>query len=997
MDLPEDIINTYEIIDRIGGRVSNLYLAESIENRDLYIVKELIIPYYSENPKIQKIIEEIIDTGERFLFLEHPQIPKFIKFVPLEGRYYFVMEYIEGMNMDIIVDKAEDFLPYKKVVEWAIKLCDALMYLHSRHIIFKDLKPEHIILDKNDNVKLVDFGLSKYPTINVKSLKFFPDLTPYFSSPEQCQKKNLLFASDIYSLGATLYFLLTECFPVDANERLKNKVKLEYPSLLNRNIPEDLDYIIMKSMELNPENRYPTIDGMKLDLEALLEGRALLRDTDSLSDQEIHEKVPRGDLDEFDYQVIKEVTKWANPKQRFRHKESEQDNNLKKKQGYLRPRSALFQLSGEKEDGNIEGEKSSFRSPSTMSPSDRSDELSSPYPRPRSGRVNTDEFIPPRSSYIPGRDSIEEKPPAKRPRSSSLGFLQRDPLPLNEEEFTPPLPPGTSRKDEGFPSPSPDVLQREKLISRIDEEFSEKRKYSSYHSGLSEDEDPGAARQKSRRSSSGTLKRDELLSRIGDDFSKNTAYDAQIIDRERDISGEKRNSPYFQGERDISFKGKAEEEPVRHFPLEEEEYPTGHSLHHRDSQENEEFLSLIFGEGEKGQEKVPPVDFLEKDDEEQYEEEKTSHLSDSDFFRKKKVFDARKETEPFFHDSFPVSSPGNFKEETVGRDNYPHSPYGESFQDHFRKLTEKKSFQDTDKFKRDDSYVQSQFSGNLKRKSPENRANNTPLSTRMLKRDETDEIEDEEPPSQFSGALKRKSSSNLENNSPLSTRMLKRDETDEIEDEDYPSKFAGNLKRRSPGTSENNSPLSTRMLKRDESEELEDTEPFALSEPFRERSVKRDKINSERYSSEEKMFPDSSYGGRDNILENPDKEEEEQLFPVMDLLESNQAEDIEIDIEPKKSHFDREELPCPIEPEKQIPDLKGLSPAEDPESARRSSRTLVIAINAIVFIIIIVGFYFFPGRQLLADFYLTRGKDLVITGGDPAKAITEIERSKEFK
>ncbi|MEQ8187301.1 MAG: serine/threonine-protein kinase [Candidatus Eremiobacterota bacterium] len=278
MNLPEEITSNYNVIERLGGEEGgNVYLVEDVSAGGLYVIKELVLPYYSSSPKIQKIINEISSTGEMLLNFSCHGLPKFFDFLTFDGTYYFLMEYINGDNLDAMCEKSRGFFPVQKVVSWVIKICDALSYLHSRDFIFKDLKPGHIIIDKSGEPWLVDFGLSRYAGLNIKSLHISYHVPPYFSSPEHYDKQDITRISDVYSLGATLYFVLTESFPLDARERTEGKEQLKKPSELNENISDDLDFIIMKSLNLNPEKRYQTTYAFKEDLEKFLARKEIFK------------------------------------------------------------------------------------------------------------------------------------------------------------------------------------------------------------------------------------------------------------------------------------------------------------------------------------------------------------------------------------------------------------------------------------------------------------------------------------------------------------------------------------------------------------------------------------------------------------------------------------------------------------------------------------------------------------------------------------------------
>jgi len=332
MNLPDEITSNYNVIERLGGEEGgSVYLVEDLSSGGLYVIKELILPYYSSSPKIQKIINEISSTGERLLKFSCEGLPKFFDFIPYDGTYYFLMEYIKGDNLDSLCEKSRGFFPVRQVVTWAIKICNSLSYLHSEDFIFKDLKPGHIIIDKFGEPWLVDFGLSRYAGLNIKSLHVSYNVPPYFSSPEHYDKQDITIVSDVYSLGATIYFVLTESFPLDARERISGREQLIKPSELNENISDALDFIIMKSLNLNPDERYRTVYALKEDLENFLAGRENFKGNMS-SDTYQKKSDTYQKKDEEILQAISEVATWGM-----------EGTQRAGKKGLLRPKSNLLE------------------------------------------------------------------------------------------------------------------------------------------------------------------------------------------------------------------------------------------------------------------------------------------------------------------------------------------------------------------------------------------------------------------------------------------------------------------------------------------------------------------------------------------------------------------------------------------------------------------------------------------------------------------------------
>src|SRR5258708_22258124 len=169
----------------------------------------------------------------------HPAIPKIFDYFSNKDRAYLVMEYINGHDLEAIVNRMPEFIPMDMVRKWAVELCDVLNYLHTHQpepIIFRDIKPSNIMVDHQGNVRLIDFGIAKTFQSNQKGTMIG---TEGYSPPEQYRGESSP-AGDIYALGATLHHILTRPVP-----------RLEPPFTLvqrpirqtNPNLPSDFQSI----------------------------------------------------------------------------------------------------------------------------------------------------------------------------------------------------------------------------------------------------------------------------------------------------------------------------------------------------------------------------------------------------------------------------------------------------------------------------------------------------------------------------------------------------------------------------------------------------------------------------------------------------------------------------------------------------------------------------------------------------------------------------------
>lgn len=266
---PELIGERYRVINKIAkGGMGAIYLAEDIRlaNRRC-VVKELLFPVSLAQEK-ESSIKLFSQEVNLLATLSHPSITNVFDSFSEKERYYFVMEFIEGETLESKLEKRGSRFPGKEVIKLGIELCDALTYLHTHipPIIFRDLKPSNVMITTTGNLKLIDFGIARFfrsgKAQDTQALG-----TPGYASPEQYGRGQTDARSDIYSLGVTLYHLLTNYDPVNSPFNLPT-VKSQNPDVSNR-----MEEVIQKAIKPNPDERYQSADELK---SALLEAMRLL-------------------------------------------------------------------------------------------------------------------------------------------------------------------------------------------------------------------------------------------------------------------------------------------------------------------------------------------------------------------------------------------------------------------------------------------------------------------------------------------------------------------------------------------------------------------------------------------------------------------------------------------------------------------------------------------------------------------------------------------------
>jgi len=254
MDNSNILQDRYKILKTLGeGGMSKVYLAENIKLGSLWAIKEIS---KKNEMKIDFLAEPNILKK-----LEHPALPRVFDIIENEDSIYVVVDYIEGMSLDVKLAEAGS-LPEKVVLDWAKQLCDVLEYLHVHKpnpIIYRDMKPSNIILTMSGSLKLIDFGIareykndSSYDTVYIG--------TRGYAAPEQYGSGQTTVATDIYSLGVTLYQLLTGKSPNEPPYELKPV------RTYNRSFSTAIEKIIIKCTRQNPLERYQSIGELLLEL-----------------------------------------------------------------------------------------------------------------------------------------------------------------------------------------------------------------------------------------------------------------------------------------------------------------------------------------------------------------------------------------------------------------------------------------------------------------------------------------------------------------------------------------------------------------------------------------------------------------------------------------------------------------------------------------------------------------------------------------------------------
>jgi serine/threonine protein kinase len=283
---PQSLLkNRYAILRKLAqGGQSAVYLA-----RDTYMDNaERAIKEMSESQiepeKRQQAINDFMREAQLLFSLDHPALARVSDFFMHETRYFLVMEYVPGHNLeDEMVAYRQEPLDWEDVTIWGMALTDVLAYLHGQNpaIIYRDLKPANVMLMPDGRVKLIDFGIARrlHPNRLADTMQLGTDgyapLEQYSSRSEP--------RSDIYALGASLYHLLTGRVPEAAPLRIAGQ-PLTAIRALNRKVPEPVERVVQMALNLYADDRFQTAQEMRSALEWARQHSGPARGPDSRRD-----------------------------------------------------------------------------------------------------------------------------------------------------------------------------------------------------------------------------------------------------------------------------------------------------------------------------------------------------------------------------------------------------------------------------------------------------------------------------------------------------------------------------------------------------------------------------------------------------------------------------------------------------------------------------------------------------------------------------------------
>ena len=268
----QKINDRYQIIRTIGeGGMANVYLAyDTILDRNV-AVKILRGDLAEDEKFVRKFQREAISASS----LSHPNIVEMYDVGEDDGRYFIVMEYVEGVTLKNLI-KRRGALTLSEVIDIMLQLTSAIACAHDSYIIHRDIKPQNVLILDDGRVKITDFGIAMALNSNELTQTNSVMGSVHYLPPEQANGTGATIKSDIYSLGILMYELLTGNLPFKGDSAVEiaiKQMKEPIPSIVeqNPNIPQSIENIILKACAKNPKNRYESARQMYEDLTTCLD------------------------------------------------------------------------------------------------------------------------------------------------------------------------------------------------------------------------------------------------------------------------------------------------------------------------------------------------------------------------------------------------------------------------------------------------------------------------------------------------------------------------------------------------------------------------------------------------------------------------------------------------------------------------------------------------------------------------------------------------------
>lgn len=298
--------NRYKIIEQVGiGGMSYVYKALDNTTGNIVAIKLLKDELASDEEFIKKFKSEAIASEK----INHQNVVRAFDVVDDNNLHYIVLEYVDGITLNKYI-KDKGCLSNEETVKLSIEIASGLASAHSQGIIHRDIKPQNIVIKSDGTSKIMDFGIARAVSSTTRNISIVG--TVHYISPEQARNENVDFRSDIYSLGCTMYEMITGDIPFPGDNPVSIIVShlrenIKKPSEVNKNIYKSLEKIILKCTQMLPKDRYQSMNELIIDLKKALVDKEGSFVSDSVYNNDTEDQTMI--ISDSDMKLIKDMSK----------------------------------------------------------------------------------------------------------------------------------------------------------------------------------------------------------------------------------------------------------------------------------------------------------------------------------------------------------------------------------------------------------------------------------------------------------------------------------------------------------------------------------------------------------------------------------------------------------------------------------------------------------------------------------------------------------------
>jgi len=272
-DLVGQNLGNYHILEEVGrGGMATVFKAIELASGQVVAMK-VLSPYVAQEPKFKARFEQEIRV---LLELHHPNIVPVLDYGEIDEYSFIVMPFLTSGTLSQRL--AQGPLPLKAAADVVRQISQALDYAHARGIVHRDLKPSNILITDDGQAMLTDFGFARVADTSLSLTGSALIGTPAYMSPEQCRGEEATPLSDQYALGVVLYHMATGTLPYEAETPMGLVIMhatepIPPPRDVNPDLPEYVEMVILKALEKEPENRYPSLNAFNEAVQFAVSGR----------------------------------------------------------------------------------------------------------------------------------------------------------------------------------------------------------------------------------------------------------------------------------------------------------------------------------------------------------------------------------------------------------------------------------------------------------------------------------------------------------------------------------------------------------------------------------------------------------------------------------------------------------------------------------------------------------------------------------------------------